>query len=93
MSREDLRISPAWAAVILGIFIAAGGGLKTLLADYATKTDLKEFATKADIDSLEHRWSRRQEGTDIRLDLILSQRVPATVDIPHARRDRTGRRP
>ena len=85
MSREDLRISPAWAAVLISVAgivgtVALGAG-RVL---YAPKGD---YATKSQVDSL--RWE--VQGTNARLDVLLLQRIPNEILPDH--RDRTGRRP
>ena len=85
MSREDIRLSPAWAAVLISVAgivgtVALGAG-RVL---YAPKGD---YATKSQIDSL--RWE--VQGTNARLDVLLLQRIPSEIRPDH--RDRTGRRP
>lgn len=59
MSREDIRLSPAWAAVLISVAgivgtVALGAG-RVL---YAPKGD---YATKSDVDSL--RWEVRRIGS------------------------------
>ena len=85
MSREDIRLSPAWAAVLISVAgivgtVALGAG-RVL---YAPKGD---YATKSQVDSL--RWE--VQGTNARLDVLLLQRISNEIRPDH--RDRTGRRP
>lgn len=85
MARDDLRLSPAWAAVfvsVVGMIGAVALGAGRVL--YAPKGD---YATKSQVDSL--RWE--VQGTNARLDVLLLQRIPD--DVRPERRDRTGRRP
>ena len=85
MSRDDLRLSPAWAAVLVSVVgivgtVALGAG-RVL---YAPKGD---YATKSQVDSL--RWE--VQGTNARLDVLLLQHIPDDVRPDH--HDRAGRRP
>ena len=83
MSRDDLRLSPAWAAVLISAAGLAGTvalGAGRIL--YAPKGD---YATKTQVDSL--RWE--VQGTNARLDVLLLQRIPDGIRPTHG----TARRP
>lgn len=90
MSREDLRITPSWAGVILTVTGMIGGSLLYIgNLKYAPRDD---YARKADVDSVMsvvRRVSEQQEGLNARIDVLLLSRMPIEA---RQKRDRTGRR-